>query len=248
MANYLPFLTNFYYGTGTAGLIAAVGSFNFVEQGIVGLNSGDGPTPELTGDSRGPCDSTTTGFAAQDATSGAFDFRGVTDHTIFGWYRFDSLPTSQEVFAHWTTTGNEQGFVYRYEDSFGVMVVHAKGTTNNVDAGVGTTVSINTWNFGGVSVRAGQYYVHSNGATRGLGDLPILGAYAHTVNTPFRIGVTVSGVSGSGLKGDIAYVNNFNYGFEEKDWLYFWNNGRGRVYPRGYKTPPLVNPALLGVN
>lgn len=237
-ANFIPRLRHFYFGQGTAGLIDQVASANFVEQGTVGLNSADGPPPEPGGTSRGPCDSTTTGFARSPITD-FWDIRGAVERTCLMWCRFDSFSTDQEAMAWWTGTAAAQGMLFRYEHAFQRMVIHARGTTNNADFIVGPVIdTAGAWNLVGWSLGAdGELYGHSNGVTV-QSDGGTFGGFSHTTLTPVRIGVTVTGVSGSGLKGDVAYLNMFDFGFTEADWAYFWNNSNGQPYPRGYLRPP----------
>ena len=233
LVRYLPSLSHFYYGTGSGGLTDVVGSANWTEQGTVGLNSSDGPPPEPQGTSRGPCDSTITGFQ-RSPSSDNWDLRttGTTAFTFFCWYRMDSQTTDQELFASWTTTGSQQAELLRYESAFDKIVTHAKGASANHDAGVGPTIETGVWNMAGVSMGGGVHKVFSNGfvdTKTGFGN-----TYAATSLATTRLGHTVTSVSGSGLKGDIAYINNFNYAFDDADWSYFWNNGNGRLYPNGY--------------
>lgn len=239
--NYLDHLRHFYIADGVAGLLDSIAGATFNELGVVGLNSPDGPPPDPQGTSRGPCDSTTTGF--RRIPSGDFwDFRnnaaptGPKTRTLLGWWRFDTLSTDQEVFGHWEPSPvSSQGFLWRYENALQKMVAHFKGATANVDAAVGPIITTGGWNFGGFSFDAASdnVFLHSNGVT--AGPFSPFGGFANTdgaLNT--RIGVTVAGVSGSGIKGDIAYVNVFDIAFDRNDWGRFWNGSRGLAFPAGY--------------
>lgn len=239
--NYLKSLRHFYIADGVGNLIDQIAAVNFNELGVVGLNDPDGPPPDLGGTSRGPCDLTTTGF--RRIPSGDFwDLRnnaaptGPKTRTVLGWYRFDSRSTDQEIFGHWeASSAASQGYLWRYEHAFQIMVAHFNGVTANINAGVGPLIVTGAWNFGGFSVDAARdrVFLHSNGVT--AGPFSPFGGFANTNGALHtRIGVTVAGVSGSGIKGDIAYVNVFDIAFGRSDWGNFWNGSKGLAFPDGY--------------
>lgn len=238
LSNYIPNLRHFYYGAGTGGLTDVVASADWTEQGVVGLNSADGPPPDEGGTSRGPCDSTTTGFQ-RTPSSDYLDLRSTGDISMFAWARLDSRSTSQELFGWYTTTANEKALLYRYDHAFETPILIAVGNTNTISTGPG---SINLWQDTGADAWhfCGWSYNTTTDKITICFDDNILthanpvGGFAHTVLTPARIGVTVTGVSGSGLKGDVAYINVFDYAFDQNDWTYFYNAGNGRSYPDQY--------------
>jgi hypothetical protein len=241
LSSYIPRLRHFSYGTGTAGLIDAIVAANWTEQGTVGLNSADGPPPELTGDSRGPCDSTTTGFArTPDSGSDYLDLRSTTDISMFAWARLDSRSTSQELFGWYTTTANEQALLYRYDHAFETPIGVFVGNTSTISTGPGAInlwqdTGADAWHFCGWSYSTATDKITMVFDDNKLTHASLFGNFANTVLTPARLGVTVSGVSGSGLKGDFAYFNVFDYAFDTQDWEWFYNGGAGRPYPSGYQ-------------
>jgi hypothetical protein len=174
---------------------------------------------------------------------------------MFAWARLDSRSTSQELFGWWTGTANEQALLYRYDHSFETPILLAQGNTNNISTGPGAInlwqdTGANAWHFCGWSYNTSTDKITHCFDDNILTAADDFGNFSHSVLTPARIGVTVSGVSGAGLKGDVAYVNVFDYAFDESDWSYFYNGGNGRPYPDQYVRPvtglfPVVAKSFL---
>lgn len=88
-------------------------NLNLVEQGTVGLKSGDG-SPAGNGDARGPVDSSSSkDFRRSPLLNGTgFDIRGAVSMTILGWMRMNELTARPQYFSILDALGpaNRQAF------------------------------------------------------------------------------------------------------------------------------------------
>ena len=251
MANFLKNVRHFYYAEGTAGLVDQVGGIGINEVGTVGENTADGPPPDPTRSSRGPCSQANVGFRRLAAPWGYLDPRasgGVLPRTMAAWWRLDSLTGNQEVMTLTTQSNPGTNFhaIGRYEHAFTTWIVHLHDGTAEVSSGSANPnpVVVGQWNFSGWSYDgAGNVYVHHNGFT-------------HHASSSFagfqRASFDFAGfglehlTTDSGLLGDLAYVMVLDVCLRPHEWGRFWRGGAGLKFPSQFRWDEVSYYTLVG--
>ena len=256
--NYLPYLKWHAECEGTAGLIDSIGALNFTEQNGVGESVG------IIGNARDFPAANDAFQRAADA-SGPFDLRSqsVDKMTFCGWYKADSISGAQ-VFAEQTgTTEGEKawamtavwqlasnfGFAFSLRDNTGpqwrTILAPAAGLATYPTGEwcfVGGSVSIaaDIWSVWLYTQSQGQHFETYQGIMAGL-NLP----FDYSTLGVTWIGLNASGgsIGTGGMLGDADQLDMFHgIAFKRKDVRHFWNKGRGRVWPNGYRSKTQGQP------
>lgn len=252
--NYLPLLSAHYECIGTAGLLDSVASADFAETGVVA---------EITdgkfGNARGPCTGNRpAGNGFSITPSGVFETRhaqGFRLGTEMMWVRFDNNGQDQECSsqANSATANNTQQYVIRAihqldggtnespllliwdhtSNSFAFAITAGRTSSGLMPTGVwifiGWSIDLNT------DTARFFHGIPGEGASYAEGDTSSITAFRATALSSKFLGIG-SGFSNEGIDGDLDHADWYSgVAAQEKDFLYFWNNGKGRRYPQGYK-------------
>jgi len=239
MPNFLQNVQNFYFGEGVVGLIDEVGGVSIPEVGTVGENLADGPPPDPTRSSRGPCSQGTTGFRKTTGDYGFLDVRagsGVLPRTMAAWWRLDSLSGDQNVMSAMAQSSPALfHYIGRYEHAFTTWIVHLHDGTSEVASGAANPdpVVAGEWNFSGWSYDGqGNVYVHHNGYTRHASSTFLGFKRTGLVNTQFGLEFLTTE---PGLLGDLSYIFTLDVALNPDGWARFWNDSFGRRYPDQFR-------------